>query len=52
MLYLAVLCEVFPDIGEDHWTRLQVVLGSILLLSDLLEAESLESLLGLEDDTV
>jgi len=32
--------------------RLQAVLGSIVLLSDALEAESLEGLLGLEEDTV
>ena len=51
-LYLAVLREAFPDIGEDHRTRLREVLGSIVLLSDLLEAESLEALLGLEEDTV
>jgi len=51
-LYLAVLREAFPNIGEDHRANLQTVLGTIVLLFDPLEPEGLEALLDLEENTV
>ena len=52
-LYLTVLREAFPKIGEDDWQRanLRVVLGSIVLLFDPLDPECLDVLLELDEST-
>src|SRR5258705_1934510 len=51
-LYLAVLHETFPQISEQQRIRLGVVLGTIALLFNPLDPESLEQLLGLDKRTV
>jgi len=51
-LYLTVLHEAFPDIGDGHRAELQSVLGTVVLLFDPLDAESMEGLLGLGKSTV
>src|SRR5882762_7481506 len=51
-LYLKVLREAFPEIGEDQRSRLRMVLGTIVLLFDPLDPKSLEALLDLEESTV
>jgi len=51
-LYLEVLHQAFPEISGELQTRLQTVLGTIILLFDPLNAESLENLLDLQDNTV
>jgi len=52
-LYLTVLREAFPKIGEGDWQRanLRVVLGSIALLFDPLDPECLDELLELDEST-
>ena len=50
--YLTVLREAIPKITEHQRARLRTMLGTIVLLFDLLEAESLEALLGLDKSTV
>ena len=52
-LYLVVLREAFPNISKCQQDRLQMVLGTIILLFDsLLEAESLKALFELGENTV
>jgi len=51
-LYLKVLREAFPEIGEDQRSCLRMVLGTIVLLFDPLDPKSLEALLDLEESTV
>jgi hypothetical protein len=51
-LYLAVLRQAFPDISEHQQMRLQKVLGTIVLLIDPLDPDSLDDLLQLERGTV
>jgi len=51
-LYLTVLHEAFPKISKHQRDRLRTVLGSVVLLFDPLEAEGLEGLLGLGENTV
>src|SRR5882762_974048 len=51
-LYLTVLRSAFPEVSEDQRTRLRVVLGTIALLFDRLDPDSLEALLCLEEGTV
>src|SRR5258705_1512640 len=51
-LYLTVLRSAFPEVSEDQRTRLRVVLGTIVLLFDRLDPDSLEALLCLEEGTV
>jgi len=52
-LYLTVLREAFPNIGEDKWQQanLRMVLGSIALLFDPLDPECLDALLELDEST-
>jgi len=51
-LYLGVLQGAFPQIDEAQQADLQMVLGTIVLLLDPLDAESLEALLDLEEGMV
>src|SRR5258705_3078918 len=51
-LYLTVLCSAFPEVSEDQWSTLRVVLGTVVLLFDRLDPDSLEALLCLEEGTV
>src|SRR5882762_1768379 len=51
-LYLTVLRSAFPMVSQKQRTRLRAVLGTIVLLFDPLEPDSLEALLGLEEGTV
>jgi len=51
-LYLTVLREAFPEISDDQRASLGTVLGTVVLLFDRLEPESLERLLSLEEGTV
>src|SRR5258706_3797488 len=51
-LYLGVLQGAFPEIDEAQQADLQWVLGTIVLLFDPLDAESLEALLVLEEGMV
>jgi len=51
-LYLVVLREAFPSISERQRGRLQTVLGTVVLLFDPLEPESLEALFELGENTV
>src|SRR5258707_11785712 len=54
ILYLQVLQEAFPRIYEDQRARakLKIVLGTVVLLFDSLDPESMEVLLGLEEMAV
>src|SRR5882762_1153477 len=51
-LYLQVLHEAFPNISGEQRVRLKTVLGTVVLLFDPLDPESLEALLGLNEHTV
>ena len=51
-LYLVVLREAFPSISERQRSRLQTVLGTIVLLFDSLDPEDLEALFELGENTV
>jgi len=52
MLYLQVLHEAFPSISREQRVRLKIVQGTVVLLFDPLDSESIECLLGLEESTV
>ena len=52
MLYLQVLHEAFPSISGEQRTRLKTVQGTLALLFDPLDPESLDALLDLEESTV
>ena len=52
MLYLQVLHEAFPSISREQRIRLKTVQGTVILLFDPLDPESIEGLLGLEESTV
>jgi len=51
-LYLTVLRQAFPDISEHQRDRLRTVLGTVVLLFDSLEPESLGALFGLGTNAV
>ena len=51
-LYLQVLNEAFPDISGELRARLKTVLGTVVLLFDPLDPESLEALVGLNKNMV
>jgi hypothetical protein len=51
LLYLAVLRDAFLKINYEQQSSLRMILGTIVLLFDLLDPECLDALLGLEEST-
>src|SRR5258705_7205571 len=51
-LYLQVLHEAFPVISGEQRAELKTVLGTVALLTDPLDPESLEALVDLNENTV